>query len=183
MDAMAIETGLSVFVAAGTLVVALIAWKSAMVRWAREAVFEARTELFLAAARHDLLDDEAYRQTRALLNGFLRWADTFTGTKLAYVLLHARLFGVPPMSHLPSVDESPLVGDIEVSMMRYVSVSSRFLWLSCPSGFVVMLAIWLLGQLKLGLRKIAEFLTRVGNDDDFARDARDPWQHIGSCLT
>ena len=71
----------------------------------RSELFALRDEMFLYAVDHQLLENEAYRDLRAQMNGFIRYAHEFTAMRVVGHLIVCDLFKVPTKSRWPHLAE------------------------------------------------------------------------------
>jgi len=121
-----------------------------------------RDALFIKAAEQGQLNDESYKITRLILNGFLRWAEGVTGCRLAALWLARKAVA----SQVQVLElRSPMADDINETLAKFMSVHTLFLAFSSISGLLLVSFLVIRKKLNRFKDRSFELFKRVGSDE------------------
>ncbi len=171
-----LANGLLVFVSVSLLLGALRAWRLTSATVARETIFSARADLFLAAADKDAFEDSAYRDMESLLNGCIRWVGDINGFLVASILLRRHLDVREGGSEMTQ-SSAAVADDIRLAETRLQRALMKHLTWGTLSGFVLVSAMQLTNRLNR-LWRATESYSRNMSTDDYVQQTQNPGKHF-----
>ncbi len=171
------STYVSIFLSLLLLAYALKIWRRFVITWTRESAFSIRADLFDCARENDAFSDPAYRETRLVINGMLRWLEQMSVFNILCLSIQMKLRNLKFDTQIEGLEDSPIKTKIIDAQESLKKLIMRHFCLVGFDGILLMGIVAFIGGMASTLRAAYCESEKYGKSEEYAtrKSKEGPW--------